>query len=1403
MALRIARVVAAVALATALFAAPAAAIVSNPIPMNASEEPADAFYDNEPLYAYATTTPSGGQICAIKPREDAAGDGSLTCDALDAWGDSTKFASGIGSTFVPLSAPPLPPGRWMLLADNAPPASDWISDEFVVYPCTLEDQCPDAWGAEAKESFKTAMRVMYFGSQSSCHLLKVLAYAPQAIATYEVMTVLAPAWGLGGAFAAGVGTFFVVDAAGELDPRLDVDDLITNLVEETACKWAKKSKEIADDPPDSDYGEVAPVAFDPVRLSGDETADAMGTALNRMTGYGDALLTAYERFQGAEAGGAEQAMRSQAQAVADAGFALAGEMRRGADSIEAFSDALAADPDVPDPALTEDVRDAIIAMQDRVRTTGFTPDELDSLREAGLDDAGIALAREALGDPITSAPTGVSYPSVLDAMAEDIRESIDEVTTFSRGAAAAAGRTPPPSTIVIREHTVPAGADARFGYSAPSGGFDLADGESKSLEADPGVATVAANFADGYTLTSVECDDGASADPSETAGSSAAVHLEPGETVTCTFTHTRNATLSVRVETAPVDHTGRSFAFELDGGTAPFELVAGEQKETPLPAGEHVLVQRDTAGTSLDAITCDDADSSTSVAERSATVRAAPGERVECTFSSLLTTARLELESSGTPAGAQSAIGHVEASFASFDVTDGSTAAFDVEAGDHTLEVTPASGAHVAALACGDQAGAAGALALHVEPGALVKCSLGVVHDSPGRVEVENVVDAAVSDPAFEFPYSASAPIGDLKLRPGEHKGAAVWPGGTYALNATLSGVDYELTALSCDDADSTTSPDSRAASALVGAGETVRCSFTWRPLAMVSAGPLRRILTSPDLGCGVNHVRDEQPSFFGDLACGTFLSSGDLTYGPASVPAGPSHSALTAVARSLPAGAGTRANPLRVVTEAVAAETGLRIRQTDSYVVGEEAYKTSVRVTNESGETRAGQLYRAADCYLQDSDAGFGDSDADTGAVGCRSAEATEQGTVRGTRIEQWFPLTPGSHRLEAAYATVWGFVAGGTPFDDTCLCDAHLDNGAGLNWPYSLAPGESATFEHLTTFSPLGRKPLVVDARVQPATVVAGGRVDYAIEVRNDNASAVGLDRVSFTLPPGFAYVPGSTQGAGEPSAAGRVLTWTAPGAAAAGASRTVRFGARAAVQPGAYDGEAAADPADPFSAVPTGPAARVTVTPDATPPAVDLRTPPEGARYTRGAGVAADFSCTDADSGIAECTGTVADGAAVATTPAGTRTFDVTAVDRAGNRTVVRHAYEVVGPTATPTPTPTPTATPTPTPKPKPKPKGEVKSEQAVSLGLPASRRCVSRRRFPIRLRAPKGMKLKSARVWVDGKRVAVRKRGGRLVATIDLRGMRKGRFAVQVRAVTADGRKVRDKRRYRTCAKKRGR
>jgi hypothetical protein len=230
------------------------------------------------------------------------------------------------------------------------------------------------------------------------------------------------------------------------------------------------------------------------------------------------------------------------------------------------------------------------------------------------------------------------------------------------------------------------------------------------------------------------------------------------------------------------------------------------------------------------------------------------------------------------------------------------------------------------------------------------------------------------------------------------------------------------------------------------------------------SDGPLTRVETTSDLGCGINHELDGHGEFYGDTACGTLVAVGGSLYGPASIPAG------SATGTRIPwtaesqvgSGAGTAVNPYRAVT--TVSGGGLRLVQTDTYVTGVESYGTRVAITNISGGARSFTLYRAADCYLQDDDHGYGAVDNAAGSVSCVT------GTDPGSRIEQWAPLTPGSHYLETVYSSLWAAIGAQEPFNDTCDCGTREDNAAGLSWSATLAAGSTASFAHLTAFSPQG---------------------------------------------------------------------------------------------------------------------------------------------------------------------------------------------------------------------------------------------------------------------------------------------------------------------------------------------
>lgn len=233
----------------------------------------------------------------------------------------------------------------------------------------------------------------------------------------------------------------------------------------------------------------------------------------------------------------------------------------------------------------------------------------------------------------------------------------------------------------------------------------------------------------------------------------------------------------------------------------------------------------------------------------------------------------------------------------------------------------------------------------------------------------------------------------------------------------------------------------------------------------IASAGPLTRIITSGDLNCQVAHAADVSFEFFGGElgACGTFVSIDGTLFGPESVPSGSfTLTPWTPVSQQPATGSGSRGDPFRIVTTVEAPGTGVRVEQTDSYVIGDESYRTDVRLS--APAERRVIVFRAGDCYLQDSDVGFGRVDGDSPAC---VIDPTRQ-----SRIQQWEPITPDSRHAVGQYSNIWNMVDQQSSFPNTCECDQAVDNGAGLSWEVTIPGGGEVTVSHLTYFSPQGRR-------------------------------------------------------------------------------------------------------------------------------------------------------------------------------------------------------------------------------------------------------------------------------------------------------------------------------------------
>jgi hypothetical protein len=93
------------------------------------------------------------------------------------------------------------------------------------------------------------------------------------------------------------------------------------------------------------------------------------------------------------------------------------------------------------------------------------------------------------------------------------------------------------------------------------------------------------------------------------------------------------------------------------------------------------------------------------------------------------------------------------------------------------------------------------------------------------------------------------------------------------------------------------------------------------------------------------------------------------------------------------------------------------------------------------------------------------------------------------------------------------------------------------------------------------------------------------------------------------------------------------------------------------------------------------------DTVAPAIEIRTPADGARYARGEAVVASYSCRDPGdrSAVAACDGPVASGSALDTTSAGTFSFAVKSEDALGNAASATVTYEVGGGAGGPAPGP----------------------------------------------------------------------------------------------------------------------
>jgi hypothetical protein len=231
-------------------------------------------------------------------------------------------------------------------------------------------------------------------------------------------------------------------------------------------------------------------------------------------------------------------------------------------------------------------------------------------------------------------------------------------------------------------------------------------------------------------------------------------------------------------------------------------------------------------------------------------------------------------------------------------------------------------------------------------------------------------------------------------------------------------------------------------------------------------ASPARQIagyFQSPDLACTLTTQEDTADEFFtrsgsSNDACGTFLAVGGELYGPSDIPAGDnlgSYTPWTPVGQSQ-SGTGTSADPYTVVTTVSAGDTGVELTETDRWLDGGAVVGSTYGLTANPGDTQSVVLYRAADCYVGDSDNGTGSYDPATQSVGCLHDNGD------GTAIDEALvPVSGNAQSAEDDYSTIWSAIASQNPFAGGALTDPSYDNGEGTSWALTLAGPNPVTAE------------------------------------------------------------------------------------------------------------------------------------------------------------------------------------------------------------------------------------------------------------------------------------------------------------------------------------------------------
>jgi len=360
--------------------------------------------------------------------------------------------------------------------------------------------------------------------------------------------------------------------------------------------------------------------------------------------------------------------------------------------------------------------------------------------------------------------------------------------------------------IQISKHTV--GGDGTFSFSGPQN-FQITTTSDAGppfvfANLEPGVYTIAEAVPADWQLSGLVCTD--PTNDSTTSGSTATIRLSPGETVACTYTDTRLASVTVEKLTlggnATFDFTGsQSFSITTTSGNGQNTTALA----SVVPGTALSIIESVPSGWTLADVACQDAATGTPLGTaigNGVSVTPAAGQAILCAFTDTKS-ATLRVIKDAVPQSAQSfnytlTGPTAPASFSLVDNGSGTNSQTftDLPAGDYIVTESLVPGWINTGITCSDVVEpnlgrrttidrTMASLTAHLGFGQTVECTFTNTQIQPGTITVQK--KAVGGDGTFAFTGSGPGVLATFSIATSgaEHAGSQAFAGltaGTYSV---------------------------------------------------------------------------------------------------------------------------------------------------------------------------------------------------------------------------------------------------------------------------------------------------------------------------------------------------------------------------------------------------------------------------------------------------------------------------------------------------------------------------------------------------------------------------------------------------------------------------------------------